>query len=76
MKFATNFIIVEKFLNKKQSHFVLNSASNIDGKMFSGNRTEMYAFLEHIKRVTGDNSWNVEYGSDKENSYNSDYEAV
>ena len=54
----------------------MNSVSYIDGKMFSGNRTEMYAFLEHIKRVTGDNSWNVEYGSDKGNSYNSDYEAV
>lgn len=58
------------------AHFVMNSVSYIDGKMFSGNRTEIYAFLEYIKRVTGDNSWNVEYGSDKENSYNSDYEDV
>ena len=48
----------------------MNSVSYIDGKMFSGNCTEIYAFLEHIKRVTGDKSWTMEYGSDKENGNN------
>ena len=38
--------------------------------------TEIYAFLEYIKRVTGDKSWIVQYGSDKDNGYFSDYEAV
>lgn len=58
------------------AHFIMNSVSYIDGKMFSGNRTEIYDFLEYIKRVTGDKSWHIEYGSGKENSYNSDYEGV
>lgn len=58
------------------AHFIINSVSYIDGKMFSGNRTEMYAFLNYIKRVTGDKSWIVQYGYDKKNSYNSDYEDV
>lgn len=58
------------------AHFIMNSVSYIDGKMFSGNQTEIYAFLDYIKRVTGDKSWIVQYGYDKENSYNSDYEAV
>lgn len=58
------------------AHFIINSVSYIDGKMFSGNRTEMYAFLNYIKRVTGDKSWIVQYVYDKENSYNSDYEDV
>ena len=51
-------------------HFIMNSVSYIDGKMFSGNCTEIYAFLEHIKRVTGDKSWTMEYDSDKENGNN------
>lgn len=48
----------------------MNSVSYIDGKMFSGNCTEIYAFLEYIKRVTGDKSWTMEYDSDKENGNN------
>ncbi len=47
------------------AHFVMNSVSYIDGKMFGGSYAEIYAFLDHIKRVTGDMSWIVEYGSDK-----------
>lgn len=58
------------------AHFVMNSVSYIDGKMFSGNRKEINAFLNHIKRVTGDKSWNIDYGSGNQNGYNSDYEAV
>lgn len=54
------------------AHFVMNSVSYIDGKMFSGNRSELYAFLEYIKKVTGDKSWNIEYGSDKDNHYEVD----
>lgn len=56
------------------AHFVMNSVSYADGKMFSCNRTEIYAFLEYIKRVTGDNSWVVKSSSDKKNSFKSDYD--
>lgn len=58
------------------AHFVMNSVSYIDGKMFSGNRTELYAFLEHIKKVTGDKSWDVKFGSDKQKSFKSDYDVM
>lgn len=58
------------------AHFVMNSVSYIDGKMFSGNRTELYAFLEHIKKVTGDKSWDVKFGSDKPKSFKSDYDVT
>lgn len=54
----------------------MNSVSYIDGKMFSGNKSEMYDFLEYIKKVTGDKSWHIEYGSGNQNSYNSDYDDV
>lgn len=54
------------------AHFVMNSVSYIDGKMFSGNRTELYAFLEHIKNVTGDKSWIVKYVSDRDKHYEVD----
>lgn len=47
-------------------HFVMNSVSYIDGKMFGGSHAEMYFFLEHIKSITGDKSWVVKYGSDKD----------
>ena len=47
------------------AHFIMNSVSYIDGKMFSGNRSEIYAFLDYIKKVTEDISWIVQYGSDK-----------
>ena len=49
------------------AHFVMNSVSYIDGKMFSGNYSEIYSFLEYIKCVTNDKSWTLKYGSDKEN---------
>lgn len=48
------------------AHFIMNSVSYIDGRMFSGNMSELYAFLDHIKRVTGDNSWIVKYGKDND----------
>ncbi len=46
------------------AHFIMNSVSYIDGKMFSGSNSELYAFLEHIKKITGDNSWIVKYGKE------------
>lgn len=58
------------------AHFVMNSVSYIDGKMFSGNKSELYAFLDYIKKVTRDTSWHIEYGSGKENRYNSDDKTV
>lgn len=48
------------------THFVMNSVSYVDGKMFSGNHSEIFTFLEHIKKVTRDNSWILKYGSDNE----------
>ena len=49
------------------AHFVMNSVSYIDGTMLSGNRSELYAFLDYIKQVTGDKSWVTQYGSEKGN---------
>lgn len=54
------------------AHFVINSVSYIDGKMFSGSYADIYTFFEHIKRVTGDKSWIVEYGSDSDKRYEVD----
>lgn len=50
------------------AHFVMNSVCYVDGKMFSGNHSEIYGFLEHIKRVTRDNSRTVKYGRDDDNN--------
>lgn len=47
------------------AHFVMNSVSYVNGKMFAGNRSELYVFLDHIKHITKDFSWHVEFGSDK-----------
>ena len=47
------------------AHFVMNSVSYMDGAMFAGNRSELYAFLDYIKQVTGDKSWITQYGSEK-----------
>lgn len=47
------------------AHFVMNSVSYVNGKMFARNRFELYAFLDHIKHITKDFSWHVEFGSDK-----------
>ena len=43
------------------AHFVMNSVSFIDGKMFANSRTEIYQFLQYIKAVTRDNSWTIDY---------------
>ncbi len=67
--------IHKKLLSKKyggcasvyHAHFIMNSVSYIDGRMFSGNHSEIYAFLNHIKKVTGDNSWIVKYRKDDDN---------
>ena len=50
----------------------MNSVSYIDSKMFGGSYAEIYAFLEYIKKVTGDKSWIVQYGSDKDKYYEVD----
>ena len=42
------------------AHFVMNSVSYMDGTMFSGNRSELYAFLDY-------RSWVTQYGSEKGN---------
>lgn len=51
------------------AHFVMNSVSYVDGKMFGGSYAETYSFLEHIKRMTKDMSWIIRYGSDRDKSY-------
>ena len=81
--FASRYQIVwcvhEKHMSKGRSHygmatmyhahFIMNSVSFKDGRMFSGDHAEMYSFLDHIKSVTRDRSWKTVYGSDKENGY-------
>ena len=57
------------FSSVYHAHFVMNSVSYIDGTMFAGNRSELYAFLDYIKRVTGDKSWVTQYGSEKGTGY-------
>lgn len=72
--------IHEKRMSKKyvgiasvyHAHFVMNSVSYIDGRMFGGSHSEIYAFLDHIKHMTGDNFWIVEYGSNKNKQYEVD----
>lgn len=58
------------------AHFIMNSVSYVDGKMFTGNHSEIYLFLNHIKAVTGDDSWTVRYGSDIEIDHIGDYDDV
>lgn len=48
------------------THFIMNSVSYVDGKMFSGRKDETYGFLEYIKLITGDKNWIKEYGSEKQ----------
>ena|GEM_PF-679210 len=79
--FADRYQIIwcvhEKHMSKKyggissmyHAHFVMNSVSYVDGRMFGGSRSEIYAFLDYIKCVTGDMSWIIEYGSDKDKVY-------
>ena len=72
-KYQVIWCVHEKRTSKKyggiasvyHAHFVMNSVSYIDGKMFRGNYSEIYSFLDHIKNVTRDKSWIVQYGSDK-----------
>lgn len=76
-KFQVVWCIHKKPYSKKyggcasvyHAHFVMNSVSYINGKMFGGSNSEIYAFLDYIKKVTGDKFWVVQYGSDKDNSY-------
>ena len=44
--------------------------------MFGGSNSEIYAFLEHIKKVTEDKSWVVQYGSDKDRCYKVDENGI
>lgn len=79
--FAERYQIVwcvhEKGMSKKygavssmyHAHFVMNSVSFVDGRMFGGNYADIYGFLEYIKSVTRDNSWKMVYGSDKDKAY-------
>ena len=71
--FAARYQIIwcvhEKAMSKRygsissmyHAHFVMNSVSFIDGKMFANSRSEIYHFLEYIKAVTRDSSWTIDY---------------
>ena len=72
--FAERYQIIwcvhEKALSKRygkisslyHAHFVMNSVSFVDGKMYSNDRAEIYyRLLEYIKSVTGDRTWIVDY---------------
>ncbi len=39
------------------AHILINSVSYVDGKMFAGNKSDIYSFSEHLKLVTGDEKW-------------------
>lgn len=51
----------ERCTSLYHAHFIMNSVSYIDGKMFSENHSEIYAFLDYIELVTGDDFWNMKY---------------
>lgn len=76
-KYQIVWCVHEKHMSKKyggvssmyHAHFVMNSVSYVDGRMFGGSRSEIYTFLDYVKRVTGDMSWIIEYGSDKDKVY-------
>lgn len=71
-KYQIVWCIHQKRMSKKyggtsslyHAHFVMNSVNYKDGRLFGGNRAEIYDFLNHIKKVTRDHSWIVQYGSD------------
>ena len=79
--FANRYQIIwcvhEKHMSKKYSvvsslyhaHFIMNSVSYVDGRMFCGDYAEIYTFLDYIKSVTHDKSWKLVYGSDKDKAY-------
>lgn len=47
------------------AHILINSVSYVDGKMFAGNKSEIYSFLEYIKKMTGDKYWREIDGSNR-----------
>mgnify|MGYP002627204307 FL=1 len=79
--FADRYQIIwcvhEKHMSKRygavsslyHAHFIMNSVSYVDGRMFCGDYAEIYAFLDYIKSVTHDKSWKLVYGSDKDKVY-------
>ena len=79
--FANRYQIIwcvhEKYMSKRygmvsslyHAHFIMNSVSYVDGRMFCGDYAEIYAFLDYIKSVTHDKSWKLVYGSDKDKVY-------
>jgi len=54
------------------AHILINSVSYIDGKMFAGNKSDIYSFLEYIKRMTRDKNWTVIDGSNSSNNCDDD----
>lgn len=68
-RFQTVYSIHEKptyHKGKVQSlyhaHFILNSVSFSDGKMFSQGKGDIYEFAEYIKKVTHDYKWRIVWG--------------
>ena len=76
-KYQIIWCVHEKHMSKKyggvsslyHAHFIMNSVSYVDGRMFCGDYAEIYAFLDYIKSVTHDKSWKLVYGSDKDKVY-------
>jgi Relaxase/Mobilisation nuclease domain. len=58
------------------AHIVMNSVSYIDGRMYSDSYSERAEFLEHIKRVTGDNHWRIAYNCSNGKGYISNENAL
>lgn len=51
------------------AHFIMNSVSYVDGRMYRGDHADIFRFLDHIKLVTGDIHYRYVFGSDEDNSY-------
>lgn len=72
-RFQTVFAVHEKdgfYKGKIKSyyhvHFILNSVSYVDGRMFAQSKGELYHFMKHIEKVTRDSNFKIIYGSECE----------
>lgn len=43
------------------THFIVNSVNYYTGKMYPGNKMDEHELLSHIKNITGDPNWIIEY---------------
>lgn len=70
-RFQTVFAVHEKDCYYKGQlrscyhvHFILNSVSYVDGKMFAQSKGELYQFMKYIGKIAKDRNFKVLYGSE------------